>query len=330
MITEESSTMNENIVVRIEFGSHLYGTNTLQSDHDYKSVYIPPAIDILLQRVIGATGNRIKTIEGNKNKPEDIDDEAYSLQRYLYLLAEGQTVAVDMLFATKPLISTPVWDEIRANKNLLLTKHSTAFVKYCQAQAAKYGVKGSRVAAAKKAKEFFEIGVKNLGSTAKVEEVSSYMINIFDEHTTLITKETTPGKTETYFECCNRMVGFKNTLKEAASIYTRIYDEYGKRAKLAEKNENIDWKALSHAVRVANEAIELLSTSNVTFPLPNAKHILDIKLGKLSYKEVATEIEELLVQVEKASLVSNLRESADYEFINNLIVKVYKDTILLT
>jgi predicted nucleotidyltransferase len=41
-------------IVRIKFGSHLYGTATLASDIDYKSVFVPSATDILLQRVKGS------------------------------------------------------------------------------------------------------------------------------------------------------------------------------------------------------------------------------------------------------------------------------------
>ena len=84
-----------------------------------------------------------------------------------------------------------------------------------------------------------------------------------------------------------------------------------------------DWKALSHAVRVANEALELLNTANVTFPLPNAAHILEIKKGLLSYEQVAEEIEGLLLDVEKASEVSTLRDDADAEFIDALVARVY-------
>lgn len=35
-------------IVRIKFGSHLYGTDTPASDLDYKSVHIPDARDIIL------------------------------------------------------------------------------------------------------------------------------------------------------------------------------------------------------------------------------------------------------------------------------------------
>ena len=81
-----------NLVTRIEFGSHLYGTSTPDSDHDWKSVYLPEARDILLQRVQASTGHVVKRTEGQRNTAQDVDDEAYSLQRYLQLLSEGQKI----------------------------------------------------------------------------------------------------------------------------------------------------------------------------------------------------------------------------------------------
>lgn len=311
----------EKLVVRIEFGSHLYGTSTTQSDHDYKSVYIPRGSDILLQRVKDSTGHKVKRYEGDRNKPEDTDDEAYSLQRYLQLLSEGQTVTIDMLFAPKPLVNSAMWEMIQENKHLLLTKRSAAFVGYCRTQANKYGIKGSRVAAAKEAAEFFASMLEQYGTTAKVGDFEPRFP--IGEHSRVVTKETSAGNMESYYECCNRMVGFKNTLKEAAAVYARIFDEYGHRARLAQTNEGIDWKALSHAVRVANEALELLLTANVTFPLPNAAHILAIKRGTVPYEEVANEIEGLLIDVEHASATSSLRDGADMEFIDQLVMHAY-------
>jgi len=319
--------MNEHIVVRIEFGSHLYGTSTPTSDHDYKSVYVPCADDILLQRVKGSLGHKVKRYEGDKNSPQDVDDELYSLQRYLGLLSEGQTVTIDMLFAPRPLITTALWQEIRANKDLLLTKRSAAFVGYCRTQANKYGIKGSRVAAAKDAMQFFKNHLDRLGTTAKLHEISDLLPSLADEHTHIVELETTTGNTEHFFDCCNRKVSFGNTIKAAFEIYSRIYDNYGKRAKLAQTNEGIDWKALSHAVRVANEALELLATANVTFPLPNAAHILEIKRGLVPYESVAEEIEGLLEAIERASEISSLRDEPDQVFIDALVRRVHKEAV---
>lgn len=316
----------EQLIVRIKFGSHLYGTDTPASDEDYKSVYVPSARDILLQSVVGSRElGKARKQNGEKNKPGDVDNECYSFQRYLKLVSEGQTVAIDMLFAPEPLMTSPLWEHLQTpySKGKLLTKKSAAFVGYCRTQANKYGIKGSRVAAAKAAVERFQNYLDQYGPTTKVAEMFVPIATQFDSYTQIVSKETPQGKEQWYFECCNRMVGFNNTLKEALSIFKRIHESYGERARLAETNEGVDWKALSHAVRVGHEAIELLETHKITFPLPNANHIRDIKLGKFGYKEVAEEIERLLVDVEKASMTSTLQESPDQQFIDDLVYSVY-------
>ena len=47
-------------LVRMQFGSHVYGTNVTTSDHDYKAVHLPPAREILLQRVQNAVNVKSK------------------------------------------------------------------------------------------------------------------------------------------------------------------------------------------------------------------------------------------------------------------------------
>jgi len=324
-------------IVRIKFGSHLYGTSTPESDTDYKSVHIPTARDILLQRAEAVRGTKVKVHEGQRNTADDVDDESYALHRYLQLLSEGQTVAIDMLFAPDWAIDGATagvnllwWRRIQANKNLLLTKKSAAFVGYCRQQANKYGIKGSRVAAAKKAMEFFAECSKDCGGLTRLQDVrvSLYkaLIDEADEHTAIV-QGGTVERPETFFECCNRKVSLGNTVKAAYEIYKRIYEEYGDRARRAESNEGIDWKALSHAVRVGWEALELLNTGAITFPLPHAPRILAIKQGRMPYDSVASEIEQLLEEVEKASLVSKLRNTADQAFIEELIVDAYGDEV---
>jgi hypothetical protein len=50
------------------------------------------------------------------------------------------------------------------------------------------------------------------------------------------------------------------SIKTAREILQRLVTEYGQRALQAERNEGVDWKALSHAVRVGREALELFET----------------------------------------------------------------------
>jgi hypothetical protein len=317
-------------IARIKYGSHLYGTNTPTSDLDYKSVHIPSAEDILLQTVKSEIVlNAPDKAEGTKNRPGDVDDKSYSLQAFLNLAAEGQTVAIDMLFSPQQSVvqSCGWWWYIVENRQKLLSKKSAAFLGYCRQQANKYGIKGSRVAAAKMASEIFSEALANYGPMAKVGELTSSVPRLLEanpEHCSVVEQAVgSPGAVGKFFECCGRKVAFSSSVKQAAEIYTRIYENYGARAKLAQDNEGVDWKALSHAVRVGEEAVELLTTGHVTLPLVNAEHIRDIKLGKLPYQHVSEEIERLLEAVEEAAKTSPLPDEPDHDFIRDTVVNAY-------
>ena len=121
---------------------------------------------------------------------------------------------------------------------------------------------------------------------------------------------------------------FPGTIKGAREVVQRLVDRYGERALQAERNEGVDWKALSHAVRVGREALELLATGRITLPLGDAAEILAIKRGEHPYHAVAAEIERLLSAVETATQTSTLRARPDDAFIDGLVVRTYRAAIL--
>ena len=136
------------------------------------------------------------------------------------------------------------------------------------------------------------------------------------------------GVTLSYWNVCGRRLQFNATIKHARDVIAGLVDEYGRRSLKAENQQGVDWKALSHAVRVGLQALELLKTGHVTFPLPNAEHIKAIKIGALPYQAVAAEIEELLERVEAAALVSPLQAEPDYEWIDAFVADVYRREIM--
>lgn len=324
-------------IVRIKFGSHLYGTATPASDVDFKSVFVPSARDILLQRVRATISNQRPKAEGEKNVAGEVDEQAYSLQRYLGLAAEGQTVALDVLFAPRwsmPDDPAPEWGEIERNRHRLITRKSAAFVGYCRQQANKYGIKGSRVAAAREALALLADEMERHGSTGKLAEAEGRINSLVatHEHMALLdiegaTDVTGARRTVRHWEVCNRKMPLTQTIKSAHEVMRRIVDEYGHRARQAESNQGVDWKALSHAVRVATQAIELLRTGVVEFPRPDAEHLLAIKLGKLPYQQVAEEIDDLLPAVEREADRSTLPASADLAWIDDFVATVYRSEI---
>jgi hypothetical protein len=98
---------------------------------------------------------------------------------------------------------------------------------------------------------------------------------------------------------------------------------------MAETQQGVDWKALSHAVRVGTQALELLKTGHITFPLPNAARVLAIKTGQLPYREVADEIEDFLAKVEVAASESSLPDEPDHQWIEDFVRRVYFEEIMI-
>lgn len=327
-------------IVRIKFGSHLYGTSTPQSDLDYKSVFVPSARDILLQRGREVISNQRPKAEGEKNVAGEIDEDAYSLRRYLGLLSEGQTVALDMLFSPRwamPENPLPEWEEIESNRHRLVCRKAASFLGYCRQQANKYGIKGSRVAAAREAVALLAGGVEVFGTTAKLAEMAADIKALTEgrDHMALLdiegaTDVTGVRRTVRHWEVCNRKMPLTQTIKSAHEVMRRIVEEYGHRARQAESNQGVDWKALSHAVRVGNQAVELLTTGSVTFPRPEAERLLAIKTGQLAYQAVAEEIEWLLSAVEAEAERSSLPETVDHQWIDDFVYEVYREQIILS
>jgi hypothetical protein len=103
-------------------------------------------------------------------------------------------------------------------------------------------------------------------------------------------------------------------------IISKFYDDYGHRAKLAAENKNIDWKALSHALRAALQTKEILTDGTITFPLKDAPFLLKVKSGQLDYtNEVAPALESLMDEVESLVNKSDLPEKVDIDYWNHFI-----------
>jgi hypothetical protein len=320
-----------NKIIEVRFGSHLYGTNTPESDLDVKGIYLPTAREIVLNRARRNISQSRPKQEFERNTKDDIDQEFFSLGEFLKLLAEGQTVALDILFSDAEAIRFKgpeyhLFQHIYDNRFKLISKNVMAFIGYAHKQAAKYGIKGSRVRAVKDTIEFFsafpdETLLRDIkpaldAFVAKGDEFIKFTDILNPQDTSI-----------TYLEVVNRKFQLTNSVKYVKAVLQKIYNEYGHRALQAEKNEGIDWKALSHAVRVNFEGQELLSTGFITFPRPERELLLDIKLGKIGYNRVADLIEIGLKQLEELQRTSGLRGEPDFEWADNFLYEVYSGII---
>jgi predicted nucleotidyltransferase len=301
-----------NLIVKMNFGAHLYGTATSDSDVDYKGIFMPTKDEVLLGR-IPKSHSHSSGKEESKNTKDDIDIEIYSFHYFIKLACDGQTVAMDMLHAPEEMIlqSSNVWKAIIKNRHRFYTKNLKSFIDYARRQASKYGIKGSRINAALQILEL----LKKEDSAKKMRQIWDDLPRI--EHCYDIALD--PNGMRQY-QVCGKSFQESATIGYVIPILEKFYNDYGRRARLAAENKNIDWKAVSHALRAAYQTKEILTENNLIFPLKMAPFLMKVKQGKLDYlTEVAPVLESLMEEVEELSLKSTLPETVDRKFWDQFI-----------
>ena len=318
-------------VCLVRSGSHLYGTATSASDLDAQRVVVPDACAILLGRGMDSRGG-LAIARG----PGAEDVTTHTLARFVAMVLVGQPIAVELLFAPErfhleePSLTFRRLQEVR---QALIPRTLTAFVGYCRRQAATYGAKGDRIRAAKAARELFAKALERHGRQGRVGRILAEgdhlpLLEAFPE---AITTDLLPQANGRAFEAlvvCGRKMSERLSLVDAYRLVDSVISGYGKRAQAAATAQGVDWKAMSHALRISGQALELLTTGHLTLPRPNADYLCAIKMGKVDLEVVRAEIDGMLEQVETAQQVSVLPEHPDRELAEQIVLNAYREAVL--
>lgn len=294
------------LIVRMKFGSHLYGTATEASDTDYKGIYMPSGREVLLGRVKKSISTMSKDGTASKNTAADVDEEIYSLHYFIELACQGQTVALDMLHAPDAMLThtSQLWSELRGHRAGFYTKNLDALVGYARKQAAKYGVKGSRLAEAKMVAE----ALRKVPPDTRLKDIWNDLPS--GEH---IRKEPPGERPEHAYVVCGKMMIDTAKVGHYLPMLDQFIEEYGMRARQAEANVGVDWKAISHAFRAAYQVKAILVDGGFEYPLREATFLRQVKSGEIQYKDASPLLESLIDEVETLSAASTLPEKVDRE-----------------
>ena len=316
------------LLVNMVHGSHLYGLNTENSDMDYKGIYLPELDEVLL----GTYVKEFRQSTGNsytKNTKDDIDNVIYSLPKFLKMACDGDTVAMDMLHCDNPLVTSPEWEFIRENRHRFYTKDMKAFIGYAKKQAAKYGIKGSRLAAIEDTMRFLEKYNKP-NYTLNHRSIESGLQDLSVSHPKYIKilegfEKNGKHIDKQVFELCGSKFDMSCTSSYVYEQVSLKFEKYGDRAKQAKENKGIDWKALSHALRAAYQLEEIYLTGDLKYPLKDRTFLLEVKKGLHDYTTVvAPALEKIIDDLEELSSKSNYPENVDKEFWDNFLLSIYK------
>jgi hypothetical protein len=256
----------------------------------------------------------------------------------LELLCEGQTIAVDMAFVPEEYYAggrfDPEWRAVRNNLDRLVSAKMDIFVGFAKSQVRRYSTKADRLSAAEAAHGFFVAMEDIHGPNTRINEVRLDLMSLVCDHPQdimhflEIPNPNRRGVSTEHFECCDRKVPMGASVKEAAHIYQKVCDFYGKRSKLAQQMGGQDWKALYHAVRIVSEAEELLTEGKITFPRPEAVLLLRIRRGEVPHSHVLGLIEDGLNRVEVAKEKTDLPQKADAALAEELVQSFYRAQVL--
>lgn len=311
-------------IVYMKFGSHLYGLDTPKSDIDYKGIYMPSLGNLLL----GNVAHNIITSTGDpnaKNAAGDIDIEIISLPKFIKEACNGETYALDMLHSKEE--GNPIWSFLVANRRQFYCKDMRSYIGYVKQQAAKYGIKGSRLHDIKCAIE----SLKNLKVEPSVtlNDVADDSNSLYRGEFAKFVKYTGKGAGATeqlFYEVNGKKYQTTNTVEYVIEQLTKMYDSYGARAKAAEANEGIDWKAITHALRAGYQARDIYKDGDFEYPLKETNFLREVKAGTLNYKQdVSPVLEELVEEVYKLSENSKLPEKVNRKRWAEWLLLTYRE-----
>lgn len=308
-------------IARITYGSHLFGTNTPESDYDYKVITLPRAEEILLGRTM--TSNRDgSTNVTRRNSPGDVDFDSFDLLKYVEMLLHATPESLEILFAPDSMHLSepmPVFRELQRNYDKIVCANSAKFLGLCRNQAQKFGIRGEKRAAAEEALQILGQLKGKYGKKAiladHLQELLDLTKNEFIHRETVISRD---GRTHELLTICIKSLPISDTLGRAHDIAEKVVQNYGERARKTASTRH-DWKAYSHALRIGYELKELLTEGRMTLPGPYAPRLLDVKLGNVAIEEVGEEIEAMMTELEALTVTTSVRSEPDSEFLYDLV-----------
>lgn len=291
------------------FGSTLYGTETPgKSDIDVRGIFLPSRESLSLNKAPKSlhfsTGNNER-----RNLAGDVDIDLWSVQYWLLkLLPSGDTGALDVLFAPSheacTLYRHPALDAAFANPlRLMDTGKGRAYAEYSLGQAKKYGIKGSRVGALKAVRAWLQTHCPNPQPNERLgDSLDALAASCVDDRFCSVVIV----QNERALQLCGKLHMATVRMPELIRRVEADMRRYGARAEEAERNEGLDFKALSHSLRALDQMEELLQTGKIVFPLRNRNELISVKKGEYPWREVEPRI------LERLEAVDALRENAPF------------------
>jgi len=307
----------ENRILEIRSGSHLYGTSTPESDEDFAGIFMPPEEYVYgLQSVQEIElGIKDKNADG-KNTADAVDRKLYEFRKFVSLAQGNNPNIIEMLFVNQDNIVyiNDFGKELLTNKHLFPSKLAAKkFVGYAHSQKHKMIIRRDHFNA-------LRAGYKYLDEFNDKNTMSQVVDKLHDN---LLTEPFTQHQAGGHIHCGDICFEPGVYVKKARRMLKERLDKATNRSELVLKY-GYDTKFASHLIRLLTEGIQMLRDGELIFPIPHVGEVLDIKSGKWSIDEVIKYADDLEAQLDDVLEKSNLPATPHHKEIEKLTIKLMK------
>lgn len=305
----------ENQILKVRVGSHLFGTDMPESDTDYEGIFMPSD-----ELVFGFGHCRevdlglICKDETGRNTSDAIDYKVREYRDFCRLALQNNPNILNIIFANDEnvIFCNEFGNRLRSMAGLFPHKGCIQRYKgYAISQMKKMTIKPMNYELLKEAVEFLQAC-----------DYSDILIDVIKKRGILYGnslnpfKDLGPGK---HIQVGDIFLERGLKVSRALSIIRGRLDRASIRAEMWEKH-GYDLKFSANLIQILMQGIELVKTGRLTFPLEDAGTILSIKNGEYTIGDINEMASRLEEEISVAEDDSSLPSKPRYEEIERLVI----------
>ena len=333
MSNELQVKAEQNKILEIVSGSHLYGTNTPQSDEDYVGVFMPPEEYVFGLKSVQEIDVGIKSKDKDgKNNTDAVDRKLYEFRKFISLALGNNPNILELLFVNDTNIKyiNPIGYKLLAKRHFFPSKLAAKkFVGYAHSQKHKMIIRRDNFNELRAGYRIMENIEDKLTMGQLFDRYQAELDEAYKNPLAILPEENIFFKKETgmHIHCGDICFEPGVYVKKARRMLKERLDKATNRSELVLKY-GYDTKFASHLIRLLHEGLDLLNNGELIFPLPRAYEILDIKNGKWDIKDVIKYADELEAKLDDTLKTTKLPATPYYKEIENFTIETMKQHLL--
>jgi hypothetical protein len=256
------------------------------------------------------------------------------LHLYLEKLIEGEPNSVEVLFAPEQAFLSaphPLWLELLKAREAFVSKNVKRYAYFAYDQASRYGLAPKRYEAAAATMLFLQDLAPKATKATRLRDFQPELEAFIAGNPTMELEIVGImggmfGTLVPHFRVSGKAMPMGVPFQEALSRMKAAVREYGQRTR-AKAEDGCDWKALSTALRITWEAIELMKTKKIVFPLEGADYIRAVKQGLIEQDVVVADIQAGLDLLPDLAAASDLAETIDPMIAEELLIRAHSHVL---